>query len=158
MPNYKIVYSAPVDGASITEFFAVECREPLVAVKAYVKFRCGANAVTAKVYPADDVPLMEIGVPPPGGDNVDNYDDDDDDDKVPNTDSFACADSSWIEEVSWDRCISSLTIRFSRGGCILYKSDWITYNSFKTWVTIAGGSAGEYYNKNIKGLPVIMKT
>lgn len=144
MPSYKIVYSRSLIGGQTEETFTIA--DPVdsfaveAAVRAYVENRCKVYGVTAKVYPAAVEPLMEVGKSAPARSH----------------DQFNTPDSTWIDHVSWERKNSSLCVHFLRGGYIIYKSDWLTFENFKLWVA-AGGSAGEYVNANLKGSLVLKK-
>lgn len=180
MPSYKIVYSKSLMGGQTEETFTIA--DPVdslgaeLAVRAYVEQRCKVYGVTAKVYPAAVEPLMTVGKnadiqqEPVGSKLFDGYTVLKDagykccggkkcqsDPLVPTRGKFNTPGSTWIDHVSWEKKNSSLCVHFLRGGFIVYKSDCLTFDNFLLWVG-AGGSAGEYYNANIKGLPVIKRS
>lgn len=151
--KYKIVYSDHVgEITDAPEFVTFECDDPLFAVRAYgsAKLNGTPNLVKFKVYPAEDKPLVEGGKATAAKSKSVSI--------VPKWDNLPTPGSSWIKKVTWRRDIDG-----DRGtigvhpngkdrGIMVYTSDFDTFLAFATWVR-AGGSAGEFYNENIKGLP-----
>lgn len=163
MPSYKLVF----DARFRPEVFTVDCSYPDDAVRAYAKFLSEKIGVAVTVYP--EVPVMFVAKPPvlekkngasqdPARPILSCTKIQDEStlfvDNVPKHAKFLTPDSGWISHVTWEKFNRSIGVHFKRGGYIIYKSTYQTFDAFKLWVE-NGGSAGEYMNKNIKGLPVI---
>jgi hypothetical protein len=148
-----------------------ECADPYIAVKAYAEAIVAGYGYTVKVYSS---PMMEVApkaaTPPKVA--VDSklfagYTDKEltcacghskcGKSKIcitPIRDSFETPSSSWIAKVSWEGHNSSICVHKVDGTFIVYKSDYETFSDF--YQCIANGeSAGQFYNKNLKGKPII---
>jgi hypothetical protein len=149
--KYKIVFFDHIGEISPAEFVTFDCADPLLAVRAYGSAVISAerNMVKFKVYPAENEALVEVakgaGIPAPAAD--------------PAWDNLPTPESSWISKVTWrgsDKTIGIHPNAKMARDIMVYVSDYDTFCAFRTWVD-AGGSAGEFYNANIKGLPRLIK-
>ena len=161
--TYKVVYTANVkEPYEVIEHLDFTCECPETAAKAYVNAivqECGyANA---KVYPTNDKPLFEATGPvaehqcckgkkcckDEASKLFNGY-------KInPNVDSFETTDSTWIKSVSWQS--GCMTVHFRNDNSVSYVADWMDFASFQSWV-LAGGSAGRYFNQNVKGILTVV--
>jgi hypothetical protein len=72
--------------------------------------------------------------------------------KVPIDDKFFTENSGWIEAVTWGNYAGgSICIHFRNGGRIVYNASYDDFEAFRLW-SDNGGSAGRYYNANVKGI------
>jgi hypothetical protein len=178
--SFKIVYNSG-RFTTHTENVTFECALPRVAVEQYAaKMVQDGSHVSAKVYPADTPAIVEISgkvsqvgsageaaiakamgcrcgrckpVEKPVESKLFNgYTEVPRRPKVPTAGKFFTENSGWIEAVTWESFAGgSICIHFRNGGRIVYKASYDDFEAFRLW-TDNGGSAGRYYNANVKGI------
>jgi hypothetical protein len=68
---------------------------------------------------------------------------------VPEKDGFICDQSTWIDRVDWNG--SAMEVYFLNDSSRTFHLPYSEFLSYKSFVE-AGGSAGSYYNTNLKTL------
>jgi hypothetical protein len=158
--KFKIVFTSK-SGGEAGETVEFTCSDPLAGVKGYVDEMVNGNGgsrgwVAAKVYPADEKALHEVGHKCCGGKKCKP--------KVEESklfggycmkgpmgkpESFATPESRWIDSVGF-RHPFYLTVNFLHRDPITYQLGFDVFEAWKSWVE-SGGSAGQFFNANVKG-------
>lgn len=161
--KFKIKFTSKA-GGNATETVEFNCSEPLAAVKGYVNEMVNGDGgsrgwVAAKVYPADEKALHEIGHKCCGGKKCASTP------KVVESklfggyctktppvgksEAFATPESRWIDSVGF-RHPFYLTVNFLHRDPITYQLGFDVFEAWRGWVE-SGGSAGQFFNANVKG-------
>ncbi len=171
--SFKIVFTTST-GNVVEENVIFECNFPHLAVEQYAaRTVLDGGLLGAKVYPGSPLPLVEIGnsgkvasakakgcacgrcgtKPPakPAESKLFNgYTEAVS--KGPTAGKFFTENSGWIEAVTWENFAGgSIGIHFRNGGKMIYAASYDDFEAFRLW-TDNGGSAGRYYNANVKGI------
>jgi hypothetical protein len=138
-----------------TQSFEVRSHDNMAAVQAYANAILAQGTYTkAEVYPADVQPLMTVTndkynlVETPTGCCGGKCKCKQEQENETGVYSFDTTESTWIDSVQWNNGI--MTIFFRDGRETSYEANNETFIFFRDYVE-AGGSAGRYYNENIKG-------